>query len=539
MNQAKGWMQRLRRYGVGVVLATAALGAQADYASSFKRLQSKAAEQGDVRVIVVLKTDRRQHSSASKGPLPLGQYIEDVQSRALNEIGWVNFNELVKYKYTPAMAMTVRGDQLRRLQSASTIEGVYEDRVQKLFLAESTPHIRGSGNGIESASGKGQSVVVIDSGVDRNHPFFSGRVVAEACFSVNQSRPDLQLRSTCPGGQVAVTGPGAAAPCPLEGCAHGTHVAGIAAGRNGSMTGVAPDANIVAIQAGTLFQGPNGTSLGFLDSSLLQALEWVYENREKYSIAAVNMSLGGGRFEESCDQEMRPYAMAIDLLYQAGVATVIASGNESFTKAVAMPACVSRAISVGATDESDHVAEFSNSANQLDLLAPGIDQSPAVPGRGIYSSVPGGQFARMPGTSMAAPHVAGAYVALRSVMPKASVEQITTALRETGLPVEDGRNGVRKPRIQLSRALAYLREHAAPPPPPKPKPTPAPPPKPKPAPKPAPAEPPPPPVAEPEPVEEPPQEAPRRRDSERNYGGVRIYDDKEESTRGSDGKIRW
>lgn len=505
--------------GLGVLMASGA-----SHAGSYGALQAKAERDGAVRVIVMLKADKRRMQEARRGPMPLGQYIEDVQARALNEMGWINFNELVKYKYTPAMAMTVRGDQLKRIESARTVAGVYADEIRRPSLRESVPHIRGAASRAMGASGQGQAVAVIDSGVDAGHPFFSGRVVEEACFSVNDDRGAYKLLSVCPGGRPAVTGPGAAAPCGMPGCEHGTHVAGIAAGNGNGLSGVAPEAKILAVQAGTVFTDGSGTSFGFLDSSLLQALEWVYEQRQQYRIAAVNMSLGGGRFEEPCDQQNRPIAEAIALLHDAGIATVIASGNEEYVHAVASPACVSQAISVGATDVDDVVAYFSNSAMQLDLLAPGLDHGPDVAeGGGIQSSVPGG-YERMPGTSMAAPHVAGAYAALRSAVPDATVDQLTAALRETGVSVRDTRNGISKPRIQLDRALAHLQREVAQ----RPAPAPTPEPEPVKPPEPEPVE-----VAEPEPVVEPEPPHPR----ERNYDGIRVYDGDDRQEQG--GRIRW
>ena len=90
--------------------------------------------------------------------------------------------------------------------------------------------------------GTGQTVVIIDSGVERNHPYLAGRVIYEACFSTNTDGS-----GGCPNGQRSQTNvTGSAAPCTYSwGCAHGTHVAHIAAGQYG----VAPGARIIAIRA--------------------------------------------------------------------------------------------------------------------------------------------------------------------------------------------------------------------------------------------------------------------------------------------------
>src|SRR6185369_9493280 len=76
-----------------------------------------------------------------------------------------------------------------------------------------------------------------------------------------------------------------------------------------------------------------------------------------------------------------------------------------------------------------------------------------APGRWINSSVPGGGFQILQGTSMATPHVAGAWAVLKSKAPSATVDQVLQALTSTGLPVTDSRNGITKPRIRVDAAL--------------------------------------------------------------------------------------
>jgi hypothetical protein len=133
-------------------------------------------------------------------------------------------------------------------------------------------------------------------------------------------------------------------------------------------------------------------------------------------------------------------------LKAAGVATVISSGNGSERQAISVPACIAAAVSVGAVDDDDSVASFSNVGSELDLFAPGV---------GILSSVPGGGFASLSGTSMAAPHVAGAWAVMRQANPLASVDEVLGLFVETGRPIFDGRSGgsITRPRIRLGAAL--------------------------------------------------------------------------------------
>ena len=126
---------------------------------------------------------------------------------------------------------------------------------------------------------------------------------------------------------------------------------------------------------------------------------------------------------------------------------MVASGNEYYTNAVSSPACVANAVAVGSTNDSDLVSSLSNSSNLVDLLAPG---------EYITSSVPGGGYESWRGTSMAAPHVAGAWAVLRQRYPTASVSQILGYLQTTGVLITDSKNGITKPRIQVDAAAWYI-----------------------------------------------------------------------------------
>jgi hypothetical protein len=192
------------------------------------------------------------------------------------------------------------------------------------------------------------------------------------------------------------------------------------------------------------------------DSDQIRGLERVYDLRGSLAIAAVNMSLGGGGYtsQASCDSANRTRKTIIDTLRTAGIATIVASGNEGFVNALSAPACISSAISVGSTTDgsfdatpADEVSEFTNSAPFLTLLAPG---------HWITSSVPGGGFNAFAGTSMAAPHVAGAWALLRSRSPSASVVDVLGALTSTGTGVFDPGNGQTKPRINVQAALSSV-----------------------------------------------------------------------------------
>jgi subtilisin family serine protease len=124
----------------------------------------------------------------------------------------------------------------------------------------------------------------------------------------------------------------------------------------------------------------------------------------------------------------------------------VAAGNNAFLDALSTPACISTAISVSATTKTDDVSPFSNVAPFLSLFAPGSS---------ITSSIPGGGFAPGSGTSLAAPHAAGAFALLRQAVPGATVGEALHALQVTGRPITDV-SGITRPRIDLDEALSYL-----------------------------------------------------------------------------------
>ena len=290
-----------------------------------------------------------------------------------------------------------------------------------------------------------------------SHPYFKDKITAEACFST----PGTDRESLCPNGQSFATGTGSASPCDSD-CEHGTHVAGIAVGDNGTgpNIGVARDANLIAIQVfnratdwDTCF---DFWSLGFppctvsSSSDINAALMYVFDLKDTYHIASVNMSIGGPiLFSDYCDEYKPSTTAAITTLLDSGIVTIVASGNDGKRNKMSYPACISTAYAVGATTDDDQVADFSNISNRTSFLAPGVD---------ITSSVPGGGEDTWDGTSMASPHVAGAWAVLRQRDPEAWPIHIAQTLWKTGKLVTDQRsNGIHsKYRIDLGRAIEAL-----------------------------------------------------------------------------------
>src|SRR5439155_3419955 len=216
---------------------------------------------------------------------------------------------------------------------------IFKDEMLRPTLAESVPLIHADQIHAAGFTGKGWTVAILDTGVDKTHPFLDeGKVVSEACYSTT----DARHFSLCPNGQSSQVGAGAGVNCStqIDVCKHGTHVAGIAAGNAAGTTvpdlnGVAKGANIIAIQVFSRVDdasvcGRITPCIMALTSDIMRGLERVFELRTSFQIAAVNLSLGGGKFTSSCDAQS-PLTEVIQLLRAANIATVVASGNEGFT----------------------------------------------------------------------------------------------------------------------------------------------------------------------------------------------------------------
>lgn len=296
-------------------------------------------------------------------------------------------------------------------------------------------------------TGTGQTIAILDDGIDDTHAMFAGRINTQACFSPRFMGGDQSL---CPGGTTQATGTHAAAACPgnAGACAHGTHVAGIAGGISGVLRGVAYNAMLLPIQIYTLSTDPDvcGFSQSCLiayDSAQLSALNYVIGLAGSMRIAAVNMSLGGDPVSATCDSN--PMKPAVDSLRNLGVLTTMAAGNEGQRGIVDPPACISTAIAVSSVGAAEPDGS-TNHGPTVDLLAPGIM---------VNSAIPGGYGAKS-GSSMSTAQVSGAIALLKSAQPDASAATIESALKAGGVPTRATGWTWTTPRVDMSAALDVL-----------------------------------------------------------------------------------
>lgn len=233
----------------------------------------------------------------------------------------------------------------------------------------------------KSVKGKGVTVAVLDTGCDIDHEDLQGRVVGTRNFTNDDD-----------GNEENVT----------DYNGHGTHVAGtIAANENGSgVVGVAPEASLLIIK---VLAGEQGSG----------RYDWIVDGIQyaiDQGVDVISMSLGG-------PSDYEPLHEVIKQAVDQNISVVCAAGNEgdedADTDEFSYPACYNEVISVGAIDFERNSSYFTNSNNEVDLVAPGEK---------ILSTIPGGKLAKFSGTSMSAPHVSGA-IALVKLLEESSFDR--------------------------------------------------------------------------------------------------------------------
>jgi subtilisin family serine protease len=302
---------------------------------------------------------------------------------------------------------------------------------------------------ILATAGEGVKIGIIDDGVDRTHPFFS-----PSGFAMPPGYPKGNASYTSAKVIVARAFPPPGASWryarlpfdPVE-SEHATHVAGIAAGDNGTtapgpsgpvkVSGVAPRAYLGNYRVLTIPTEDFG-----LDGNSPEIVAGI-EQAVRDGMNVINLSLGEPEITPSRDIVVR----AIDGAAAAGVVPVIAAGNDFQALGggtIDSPGSAGGAITAAAATKSGTIAGFSSAGpTPISLrLKPDV----TAPGVGILSSIPArfGSWGYLDGTSMAAPHVAGAAALLRQRHPGWTVPQIKSALVLTGKPVHGLARGVRE-----------------------------------------------------------------------------------------------
>ena len=241
-----------------------------------------------------------------------------------------------------------------------------------------------AGLGAFPASG-GTTIGIVDTGIDQTHPELSGKVLACA-----DGLGGVVIDGECTDDSV-----------------HGTHVAGTIAAKANNATGVAgvdSGASLVICKA---LRGGAGVGL---TSDVANCVTWAHAHGAK----VISMSLGGGA-STTLQQAVRG---AWENGGANGSVLVAAAGNDG-DSTVNYPAGYAEVVSVAATDQNDAKASFSNTNGDVEVAAPGVD---------ILSTIPGGQYARLSGTSMATPHASGVTGVLWQLFPTDTAAGIRSRL---------------------------------------------------------------------------------------------------------------
>jgi len=407
-----------------------------------------------IRVVVALRPPASP--AASREALVRG--VSEVQARVLSRVARSGFVRTDRWTAVPALAGDVPPEGLLQLRADPEVLAADADVPGGGNLKESVPLVRADQAQALGLTGAGVTVAILDSGVDKTQADLSDAVVDERCFCANANGTGC-----CPDGSVEQTGPGSA----RDENGHGTNVTGIVAGRGRKAgVGVAPGVSVVAVRVLDRQNRFSGTT------QVVSGLDWILANHPEVKV--VNMSLGtSALFPGVCDTAAaftRVLATAIDALKARGTTVFVSSGNDSSPTMMEAPACVAASVAVGAvfdanvgprslfacddfTTKADQVTCFSNASPALDLLAPGAM---------VTSAGLGGGTSTYAGTSQASPHAAGGAALLLSADPTLSPAQIEAALKSTGVPVTDARNGGSWPRIDLLAAVRSVVKTATP-----------------------------------------------------------------------------
>ena len=297
-------------------------------------------------------------------------------------------------------------------------------------------------------TGKGRTIAVFDTGLDYRHEQFmkdgKSRVLYEACYSGSGSENAKKFVSVCKDGSTGAGASGAFNALDRRDFNHGSHVTGIAAGRDG----IAPDASIISVQVFSqvvwdctgddLKKNSCGgdhadqcCSCTSLASNQARAYQYLLDLAKKgVKIDALNLSLGGDEgYTGVCDKDYPEKKKNFDAILKVGILPVVAAGNESLNEQLIQPACLSNAYVVGGlmADASDdpRLRNSSNHHTHVDITAPGTDMYSAY-----FTQESDKSMGYMSGTSMAAPVATGAIAIVKQLYPGMSSQDAGRFLQE-------------------------------------------------------------------------------------------------------------
>lgn len=378
-----------------------------------------------------------------------------------------------QFKTFPGISALVNEQQLIELLADSRVQFVepvidveLHDFQADALIQATSPKLSWNGSGV--------SIAIIDSGVDYLHPQLGNGAFPNAKVVSGTDEANLDA-DPIPAGDSSILN---SKPSP-----HGTHCAGISAGNvfaSGDYDGgIAPGAKISAVKV-----FPDGTP-GTGTEQVTRGIEWCVLNQNivpEAPILVMNLSLGGGKFTNTCASSFPSYNAAISSAIAAGISVVVSSGNDGYCDSISAPACIPGAIAVGAaydanigttnfsvssascypartgnsvseTSAARKVTSYSNTSPLVAIVAPSHNAA-TLDIAGTAGENTGNFIQTFGGTSAAAPYVSGTI----ALMQQASFAnqgryltpaEVRTLLTSTGSTVTDTKGGGLEPGVRI------------------------------------------------------------------------------------------
>lgn len=325
-----------------------------------------------------------------------------------------NIEIIKEYPFINAIAVRIKLNEMITLSNDEKINYISSQNLVKVQIARSKNNLNISRFYDNGLYGKGVRVAIIDTGIEPMLDFVMpmNRILIFKDF-VNEKDDSYDDNG------------------------HGTFVSGVLLGNGliscGKYSGIAPQADIISIKA--LDRNGEASTLKVLD-----AMQWVYDNKEKYNIKVVCMSFGS----EPLDRN-DPLSIGVDVLWQNGIVVVVAGGNSGPNEStIKSPGISKKVITVGGADLIDCnnfiIPEFSSRGPVKNFFKPDI----VAPACDIISNnnkiIDGKAYVKMSGTSVATPIIAGVSALICEKYPQIKPDQVKSFIIRHGKRMGYGRN---------------------------------------------------------------------------------------------------
>jgi serine protease AprX len=354
----------------------------------------------------------------------------NVINKMNNRLQISRIQKMKKLQLINAISARISRKTIGKLCRCNFIKKLTLDGKKKMHLNYATPTVGATQVQRSGWTGKNIGIAILDTGV-YPHPDLvqpTNRIVAFKDYVKHKKKP-------------------------YDDNGHGTHCAGDAIGNGmkskGKYTSPAPEANLIAVKV--LDREGNG-----YDSNIIEAIQWCVQNKQKYGIRIISLSLGG-KAELSYKQD--PVCQALEEARKRGIVTVASAGNSGpKTKTIDSPGISPYVVTVGATDDRNQVNPKKNKITKYSSRGPTIDRivkpDLVAPGskitslRSPYSYLDrkykkkrvGKWYTKMTGTSMSVPIVAGVIAQILENNPRLTPNEIKEILKSSAIPLGSNPN---------------------------------------------------------------------------------------------------